>query len=118
MAKSNTMKSNKKSKDPKAPKRYRSAYILFSIEKRNQVKNENPGLSPKEILSELGALWKSADPQTKEYFQKLSDAEKVEYGEKSNAYKNEKINNKQHLKKNKSNNNEENNQSIEINSSQ
>lgn len=33
-----TTKSNKKVKDPEAPKRYRTAYILFTIEKRNQVK--------------------------------------------------------------------------------
>ncbi len=38
MANKNTSKSNKKSKDPKAPKRHRSAYILFSIDKRKQIK--------------------------------------------------------------------------------
>ncbi|CAF2383184.1 unnamed protein product [Rotaria sp. Silwood2] len=108
------MKLNKKPKDPKAPKRYRSAYILFSIEKRHQIKNENPGLSSKEILSELGALWKSTDSQTKEHFKKLSDAEKVEYEEKFNAYKNDQTNNKENSKKNKS----INNQSMEVNSSE
>ncbi len=79
MANKKNSKLNKKSKDPKAPKRHRSAYILFSVDKRQQIKVdrwktnfiyflylfqlENPGLSPKEIISELGALWKIADPQ-------------------------------------------------------
>jgi len=30
--------STKKAKDPNAPKRFRSAYILFSAEKREQIK--------------------------------------------------------------------------------
>jgi hypothetical protein len=33
--------SNKKTKDPNAPKRYRTAYILFSIEKRDEIKVMN-----------------------------------------------------------------------------
>ncbi|CAF0957020.1 unnamed protein product [Rotaria sordida] len=118
MTKSKTIKSNKKSKDPKAPKRYRSAYILFSIDKRYQIKNENPELSPKEILSELGALWKSADLQTKEYFQKLSDNEKAEYGQKLNDYQNEKTAKKENSQKNKSISSQDKNQSMEVNSSQ
>ena len=38
MPKTSTSKSTKKTKDSKAPKRHRSAYILFSMEKRSQVK--------------------------------------------------------------------------------
>ena len=38
MANKTNSKSNKKTKDPKAPKRHRTAYILFSIEKRHQIK--------------------------------------------------------------------------------
>jgi hypothetical protein len=70
--------STKKGKDPNAPKRYRTGYLLFSAEKRDEVKviifidlfsflliyffqNENPGLSSREILAELGAQWKAAD---------------------------------------------------------
>jgi len=82
--------SNKRTKDPNAPKRFRTAYILFSVEKRDEIKNENPGLSSKEMLAELGAQWKAADAATKQRFQKLSDAEKVEYEEKMAAYKSEK----------------------------
>ncbi|CAF1072551.1 unnamed protein product [Adineta steineri] len=79
----------KKAKDPNAPKRFRTAYILFSVEKREEVKNDNPGLSAKEMLAELGAQWKAADAATKQRFQKLSDAEKSEYEEKMAAYKGE-----------------------------
>ncbi|CAF3357887.1 unnamed protein product [Rotaria sp. Silwood1] len=91
--------SNKRNKDPNAPKRYRTAYILFSVEKRDEIKNENPGLSAKEIVAELGAQWKAADAATKQRFQKLSDTEKVEYEEKMAAYKSEK-NDKESAKEN------------------
>jgi hypothetical protein len=30
--------SNKRTKDPNAPKRFRTAYILFSVEKRDEIK--------------------------------------------------------------------------------
>lgn len=136
----------KRSKDPNAPKRFRTAYLLFSSEKREEVKvnsfiqlgrktiridvffqKENPTLSAKEIMAELAAQWKSADAavrfhhdpssferkigffsefQTKQRFQKLSDAEKNEYEEKMAAYKGEKHDkqsaNKENLKKSKS----------------
>ncbi|CAF1364316.1 unnamed protein product [Adineta steineri] len=105
--------SSRKSNDPKAPKRHRTAYMLFSLEKRSQIKSENPGLTAKEIMSELGAQWSSSDPQTKQHYQKLSDAEKSEYVKKSTAYKNEKQHNKENSKKDN-----KPNQSMEVNSSQ
>ncbi|UJR10849.1 hypothetical protein I4U23_015037 [Adineta vaga] len=98
--------SKKKAKDPNAPKRFRTAYILFSVEKREEIKNDNPKLSSKEILAELGAQWKAADASTKQRFQKLSDAEKVEYEEKMVAYKGDK-GDKENPKKKKSSKKEE-----------
>jgi len=103
MANKKSSTSTTKAKDSKAPKRRRSAYILFTIDKRPQVKLDNPGLLPKEILSELGALWKAADAQTKQHYQKLSDKEKAE------------LEHKPKVKKENSNNT---NQSMEVNSSQ
>jgi len=35
---SKSKKSSKKTKDPNAPKRFRTAYILFCVEKREEVK--------------------------------------------------------------------------------
>ncbi|CAF1007683.1 unnamed protein product [Adineta ricciae] len=69
-------KVTKKSQTGKSTKRRRSAYILFTLEKRKQLKLENPSLRPQEILIELGAQWKAADEQTKQHYQKLADAEK------------------------------------------
>lgn len=46
-------------KDPNAPKKGRSAYILFSMDTRAQVKADFPDLKNTEILAKLGELWKA-----------------------------------------------------------
>jgi hypothetical protein len=68
-----TKKTRKSTKAKKTgPKRPPSAYILFCKDAREQVKQDNPEISAKEILSELGKMWKS-----------LEDSEKLPYQEKS-----------------------------------
>ena len=51
--------SKAKKEDNGMPKRAYSAYIFFSNEMREKVKQDNEGMKPKEILSELGRLWKN-----------------------------------------------------------
>lgn len=69
-----TKKVAKESK-PKT-KRARSAYILFTMEKRAEVVKENPDLAPKDIMSKLATLWKESSESTKQKFKDMSDAEK------------------------------------------
>ena len=48
-----SVKGSKKAKrDPNAPKRPRSSYILFSSDNRSDVKSDNPNLSATEITKE------------------------------------------------------------------
>ena len=53
-------------KDPNAPKRAMSAYILFSNDHRAQVKEEKPDMKFGEIARELADRWKNASPKDKE----------------------------------------------------
>jgi len=46
-----------KLKDPCKPKRGKSAFLYFCDEKRDQIRNLNPDLSVKEIVSKLGSMW-------------------------------------------------------------
>lgn len=48
----------KMAKDPAAPKKPSSNYILFSNEHRAKVKEDHPSWQPKEVLSELGRMWR------------------------------------------------------------
>ena len=50
-------KKDKKRKDPDAPKRPISAYMLFSKATRAQVKEDNPDIKARDVMRELGRLW-------------------------------------------------------------
>ena len=52
-------------KDPNAPKRAMSAYILFSNDHRAQVKEEKQGLKFGDIARELASRWKTCSPGEK-----------------------------------------------------
>jgi len=53
----------KKAKDPDAPKRPASAYILFSNAKRAEVVAANPTAKLPEISKILGGMWKGLTPE-------------------------------------------------------
>jgi hypothetical protein len=67
---------SKPAKDPKAPKKPLSSYMLFCQAQRETVKSEMPELNAKEILSELGKRW-----------QALTDEEKVPFIEEAGRVK-------------------------------
>lgn len=48
-----------------AKKRPLSAYMLFCKEKREEVKRNDPSLGTKEVVKELGRMWKSLDSAEK-----------------------------------------------------
>jgi len=78
-------KREKKAKD--APKNAKSGYLFFCQEMRAQVKEENPDISPKEITTKLGAMWKEIKDtdEVKKYFQ-MSEADKDRYKNEMENY--------------------------------
>jgi hypothetical protein len=61
-------KKEKKAKDPDAPKRPASAYILFSNAKRAEVVKANPGAKLPEVAKILGGMWKALTPEQQSKF--------------------------------------------------
>lgn len=61
-------KKEKKAKDPDAPKRPASAYILFSNAKRAEVVKANPGAKLPEVAKVLGGMWKALTPEQQASF--------------------------------------------------
>jgi len=80
-------KTQKKKKDPKAPKQPMSAYFIFSAEQRSKVKDENPSLSFTEIAKELGRRWGDLNPSEKQKYQARADQERVKYENNMNSYR-------------------------------
>ncbi|KDE02271.1 non-histone chromosomal protein 6 [Microbotryum lychnidis-dioicae p1A1 Lamole] len=79
-------KSGKAKKDPNAPKRPLSAYMYFSQENRNTVKDDNPDASFGDLGKLLGAKWKDmSDEQKKSYIQK-AEVDKNRYEREKASY--------------------------------
>lgn len=76
---STTTKKVKKVKDPDAPKRGKSSYILFCADLRSKVIKENPVFSTTDVMKELGSKWRSISDKDKSKYTKLSEKDKQRY---------------------------------------
>lgn len=56
----------KAKKDPNAPKKALSAFMIFSQENRQNIKDQNPKATFGEMGKLLGAAWKELDEKAKE----------------------------------------------------
>ena len=84
LSKEKKEKKEKKLKDPNAPKKALSSYILFSADCRNfeDVKD----LAPKEKLRACGKMWRELSEKEKKKYVKKSAELKEEYMEKMKEY--------------------------------
>jgi hypothetical protein len=76
-----------KKKDPNAPKRAMNAYICFSTEKRPELREENPDLSPMEITQKIAELWRDMSEKEKESYKKMAHHDKERYESEISKYK-------------------------------
>jgi high mobility group protein B2 len=75
-------------KDPAAPKRPQSAYLLWVSDHREEVKAEMSGSpSGPELLKELAKRWQHLDEKSKAVYEARGLAEKDKYAEAMAAYK-------------------------------
>lgn len=58
-------KKNKRVKDPNAPKKALSNYMVYCMRYRSDVQDKNPGSKPTEISRILGAQWNALTPDQK-----------------------------------------------------
>lgn len=76
-------KSSKKKNDDK-PKKARSAYIFFCVEKRAEIKEENPDATPQDITKIIGELWNEYKNEAEyaselEKFNEMNRQDKLRY---------------------------------------
>ncbi|KAJ3032528.1 Non-histone chromosomal protein 6 [Rhizophlyctis rosea] len=76
----------KAKKDPNAPKKPLSAFIIFSNENRNRIKEENPSAEFRDIGRLLGNAWKEITETEKEKYNKKAEQDKVRYERENAAY--------------------------------
>ncbi|KZT20660.1 hypothetical protein NEOLEDRAFT_1140496 [Neolentinus lepideus HHB14362 ss-1] len=81
-----TGKRAKKVKDPNAPKRPPSSYLLFQNEIRKMIQEQNPTMPNSELLKEISRRWKELSPTDKEVYERRTRDRKAEYNTAKAAY--------------------------------
>ena len=83
-----TGKKQKRKKDKNAPKKAISAFMYFSNENRDKIKEENPGIAFGDVGKKLGDLWKSMSPEEKAQYEAKAEEDKVRYQKEMEDYVN------------------------------
>ena len=75
-----------KLKDENAPKKNKSAYLLFSSKMRPQIKDESPEMKVTEISKVIGLKWGELSEKKKFKYQTEAAADKLRYQEEMKGY--------------------------------
>eukprot|EP01124_Arcella_intermedia_P020115 TRINITY_DN2762_c0_g1_i4.p1 TRINITY_DN2762_c0_g1~~TRINITY_DN2762_c0_g1_i4.p1 ORF type:complete len:287 (+),score=74.76 TRINITY_DN2762_c0_g1_i4:2-862(+) len=76
----------KMKRDPNAPKKPKSAFLLFSLQERPKVITTQPGLKFSAIAQEIGRRWKALSAADKKVYFDLQQQEKTKYTQDLAAY--------------------------------
>lgn len=76
----------KRTKDENAPKRALSAYMFFANSNRDQVREDNPGISFGEVGRILGQKWKELSDADKAPYEAKAAVDKKRYEDEKAAY--------------------------------
>ncbi|KAH9843788.1 high mobility group box domain-containing protein [Rhodofomes roseus] len=79
-------KKTRKKKDPLAPKRPPSSYLLFQNEVRSELKKTHPGMPNNELLGMIAKQWSEMSQEDKEKYETLQKAAKDRYLDEKSAY--------------------------------
>ncbi|KAG7129931.1 Non-histone chromosomal protein 6 like [Verticillium longisporum] len=79
-------KAKRAKKDPNAPKRGLSAYMFFANEQRENVREENPGISFGQVGKLLGERWKALNEKQRGPYEAKAVADKKRYEDEKAAY--------------------------------
>eukprot|EP00550_Attheya_septentrionalis_P012115 CAMPEP_0198303606 /NCGR_PEP_ID=MMETSP1449-20131203/56973_1 /TAXON_ID=420275 /ORGANISM="Attheya septentrionalis, Strain CCMP2084" /LENGTH=341 /DNA_ID=CAMNT_0044006101 /DNA_START=449 /DNA_END=1474 /DNA_ORIENTATION=- len=79
-------KSGKPEKDPNAPKRNMSAYLLYQNAMRDQFKRENPGMTFGQLAKYTSHMYKNLTPEEKATWDARAAQDKARYDAQISAY--------------------------------
>jgi hypothetical protein len=79
-------KKRRKKKDPNAPKRSKSAFMLFAIERRPQLVEENPEWSFTDYGIKMGEEWRGMADLNKAKYENASKEDKIRYDKEMVSY--------------------------------
>ncbi|XP_033014332.1 FACT complex subunit SSRP1 isoform X2 [Lacerta agilis] len=77
---------SKKGKDPNAPKRPLSAYMLWLNANRDKIRADSPGMSVTDVSKKAGELWKGMSKEKKEEWDRKAEDAKRDYEKAMKEY--------------------------------
>ena len=80
----NTTFSKVKKLKKEGPKKPKSSYMFFCMEKRADVAKKNPTFKLGQISKEIGEMWSKTTEKGKAKFEKLAEADKKRYQDELN----------------------------------
>lgn len=85
----NVRRNRRAKRDPNAPKKPLNAYMHFARDEsvREGIKNDNEGITQKDLTIRLGELWKSMSDSKKSKYTKLAEKDKERYTKENEDYK-------------------------------
>jgi HMG (high mobility group) box len=78
-ARGEATKAAKPKKDPNAPKKPLTSFMLFSNEVRSEIKKENPDMSFGELGKKIGELFRALSSEKKQKYEDMAKREKERY---------------------------------------
>ncbi|CAE6413617.1 unnamed protein product [Rhizoctonia solani] len=78
--------STRKKKDPLAPKRPPSAYILYQNDVRKQMQDKYPGLSYSDVLGKISESWQALEESRKKVYLDMVERDKLRYEDEKTRY--------------------------------
>lgn len=79
-------KTTRSKKDPNAPKRPQTAFILYMSDNRQRIKDQHPGIIFTDVPKVGAQEWKNAKAATKNKYQALAEKERVRYEREKESY--------------------------------
>ena len=80
------LKKSRTKKDPNAPKKARTAYIIFSTEEGKRVREANPEMSAIEVVKELGRRWGTLEAPKKSGYEERAAVDRERYNDEMESY--------------------------------
>jgi hypothetical protein len=80
------VRQKKSAKDPTAPKKPLSAYLLFTQDYREEVRKTRPEMTFQDVTKELGDKWNELSPEAKHEYDVKAEVEQERYLKESSSY--------------------------------
>ncbi|GMI02367.1 hypothetical protein TrLO_g14125 [Triparma laevis f. longispina] len=79
-------KGTKKKKDPNAPKRAQTSFLIFSNANRAKIKEENPDIAFGAVATKLSEMWKACTEDDKIPYEEKAAEDKARYQKEMESY--------------------------------